>query len=396
MDPRLARIAEDPANQIFDVVFFPDRVYHQAYLNATRSSRYRYHVHEVRGYQELQCLKGQVFLDGAFLCHFLRIEYRGSRLTEVVRTKDRFLRNSCDAWIRLTDDSGRQAATDPQRLVTLHYDDWVNAFQAEIWSTLQTPATVRHDTAVLSMMGHGNQITRVSELDALMADETSIAKVEVAFREPSRYFPFGKAIGTDDLAWDNNFGRTHQAPIVNQPSATQNTVSDSNYLLDFQRGWYKQLGDVSPVEYRNAMMLGDANGRYTNPDAAADNIIQMRWLFQRELGGSMVFFHQVTIPPGKVEGNHQHVGSEELYFIIEGSGFAYLRVGDDPTLGDETNPKFPIVPREVFGLGMKNFFELPVEPGSMIFTKSGGMHGIRNPATSAGPLRFVAFLYHSS
>jgi hypothetical protein len=296
----------------------------------------------------------------------------------------------------LTDDSGRQAATDPQRLVTLHYDDWVNAFQAEIWSTLQTPATVRHDTAVLSMMGRGNQITRVPELDALMADETSIAKVEVAFREPSRYFPFGKAIGADDLAWDNNFGRTHQAPIVNQPSASQNTVSDSNYLLDFQRGWYKRLSDVSPVEYRNAMMLGDANGRYTNPDAAADNIIQMRWLFQRELGGSMVFFHQVTIEPGKVEGNHQHVGSEELYFIIEGSGFAYLRVGDDPTLGDETHPKFPIVPREVFGLGMKDFFELPVEPGSMIFTKSGGMHGIRNPATSAGPLRFVAFLYHSS
>jgi hypothetical protein len=45
---------------------------------------------------------------------------------------------------------------------------------------------------------------------------------------------------------------------------------------------------------------------------------------------------------------------------------------------------------------MKNFFELPVAPGSMIFTKSGGMHGIRNPGSSTGPLRFVAFLYHSS
>src|ERR1700730_3666252 len=134
MDPRLLRIADDPANQIFAVVFFPDRIYHQAYLNATRSPRYRYHVHEVRGYQELQCLKGQVFLDGAFLCHFLRIEYRGNRLTEEVRTKNRFLRNSCAAWIRLTDDQGRQAQTDGNRLVTLQYDDWVNAFQAEMWS----------------------------------------------------------------------------------------------------------------------------------------------------------------------------------------------------------------------------------------------------------------------
>ncbi len=396
MDPRLLRIADDPANQIFAVVFFPDRIYHQAYLNATRSPRYHYHVHEVRGYQELQCLKGQVFLDGTFLCHFLRIEYRATRLTEVVRTKDRFLRNSCSAWIRLTDNQGRQAETNGNRLVTLQYDDWVNAFQAEIWSTLEAPPTVRHDASVLSLMGRGNQITRVPELDALMADEVSIAKVELAFREPRHYFPFGKIIPDADLAWDNNFGRTHQAVIVPQPSAPQNTVQDLNYLLDFQRGWYKKLSDVNPVEYRNAMMLGDSNGHYTNPDADPNNIIQMRWLFQRELGGSMVFFHHVTISPGKVEGNHQHVGSEELYFIIEGSGFAYLRVGDDPALGDETNPKYPIVPREVFGLGMKNFFELPVAPGSMIFTKSGGMHGIRNPDTSTGPLRFVAFLYQSS
>jgi oxalate decarboxylase/phosphoglucose isomerase-like protein (cupin superfamily) len=38
--------------------------------------------------------------------------------------------------------------------------------------------------------------------------------------------------------------------------------------------------------------------------------------------------------------------------------------------------------------------ELPVRPGSIIFTKSGGMHGIRNAGVA--PLRFVAFLYHSS
>jgi hypothetical protein len=40
-------IQNTPDNQIFGIVFFPDRIYHAQYLNATRSSRYRYYVHEV-------------------------------------------------------------------------------------------------------------------------------------------------------------------------------------------------------------------------------------------------------------------------------------------------------------------------------------------------------------
>ena len=134
-----------------------------------------------------------------------------------------------------------------------------------------------------------------------------------------------------------------------------------------------------------------------NPDARDDNIIAMRWLFQRELGGSMIFFHEVTIPPGKVEGNHQHVGSEELYYIVAGSGIAYLRVGDDPATDakdDKGKDVFNTVSREVMGIGRKDFRELPVSAGCMIFTKSGGMHGIRN-TSKADDLKFVAFLYQS-
>jgi hypothetical protein len=41
MDPRFDDIAADPRNCLFSIVFFPDRVYHAAYLNATRSNRYR-------------------------------------------------------------------------------------------------------------------------------------------------------------------------------------------------------------------------------------------------------------------------------------------------------------------------------------------------------------------
>jgi mannose-6-phosphate isomerase-like protein (cupin superfamily) len=95
----------------------------------------------------------------------------------------------------------------------------------------------------------------------------------------------------------------------------------------------------------------------------------------------------VTIPPGKVEGTHQHIGSEELYYITEGSGLAYMRVGDDPK-----TDAFPTVEREVFGIGPRQFKQLPVSAGSVIFTKSGGMHGIRNPGSV--PLKFIAFLYH--
>ena len=102
----------------------------------------------------------------------------------------------------------------------------------------------------------------------------------------------------------------------------------------------------------------------------------------------MVFFHEVTIPIGKTEGTHQHFGSEELYYIVEGEGTAYMGDGDDPN-----NDKYPLVQRDVFGLGPRNFRQLPLKPGCVIYTKSGGMHGIHNTGTT--PLKFVAFLYHT-
>jgi oxalate decarboxylase/phosphoglucose isomerase-like protein (cupin superfamily) len=52
------------------------------------------------------------------------------------------------------------------------------------------------------------------------------------------------------------------------------------------------------------------------------------------------------------------------------------------------------VRRDIFGLGPKECRPVAVKPGSVIYTKSGGIHGIENP--NAQPLRFVAFLYHST
>jgi oxalate decarboxylase/phosphoglucose isomerase-like protein (cupin superfamily) len=120
-----------------------------------------------------------------------------------------------------------------------------------------------------------------------------------------------------------------------------------------------------------------------------DNVIEMRWLTQNEMGSQLVFFHEVTIPPGMVEGTHRHIGSEELYYIVSGEGVAYMGEGDDPATAS-----YPTVERSIFGIGIKKCKELPVKQGSVIYTKSGGIHGIRNPGTQ--PLKFVAFLYHSS
>jgi len=65
-----------------------------------------------------------------------------------------------------------------------------------------------------------------------------------------------------------------------------------------------------------------------------------------------------------------------------------MGVADDPT----TEP-YPTVARSVYTLGSRPCKELPVRPGSVLFTKSGGIHGIRNTGTA--PLKFVAFLYHT-
>jgi mannose-6-phosphate isomerase-like protein (cupin superfamily) len=380
MDPRFNEIFSTPENDIFKVVFYPDRIYHARYLNATRSRRYRYNVQEVRGKLDLIVIKGEVYMDGLFLSNFVRIEYRAGRLVELAREKGRFVRNELLAWVRLHADDQPAA----EAVVRLQYDRWVDAYQVEMWQTLEPPDGRRHDFQVLDMMGREGCITRAPALDLALVEVKRIRKVEVAFSENDRDLPFGYPIAPDQRQWDNNFISSHQEPRTTNPSDAANTVDDKNYMVTFQRGWFvPKARDVAPVRYRNGMM--DSG----NPDAADRNVIEMRWLLQREFGGSVVFFHEVTIPPGTVEGTHQHIGSEELYFITEGKGVAYMREGDDPSTA-----AYPTVTRNIYGIGPRDCKELPVEPGSIIFTKSGGMHGIRNNGTD--PLRFVAFLYHTA
>lgn len=376
MDPRFNSIFSSPANEIFKVVFFPDRIYHAQYLNATRSNRYRYHVQEVRGYADINILKGVVYLDGELISSFLRIEYRASRLVEAAREKGRILSSEILGEVTLIDSQARRLG--PKDL-KLQWDSWINSYQVELWSSLDPPPFQDHDYSVLDMMGYGGSITRIKDLAAAIQSIGEVTHVEIRFREPKTDFPSGEPI--TDPVYDNNFTRSHQEPRSAEPSAPENTVKDDCYYIDFKRTWHFNSKSVAPVRYRNAMMGPN------NPRANPNNIIEMRWLLQRELGGTNVFFHEVTLPPGTVEGAHQHIGSEELYYVTNGEGFGYTRDKDDPDTGESD-----MIELDVLGIGPKLFRKTPIGPGSLIFTKSGGMHAIENNGDT--DLRFVAILYH--
>lgn len=380
MDPRFNDIQTKPENEIFQVVFFPDRIYHARYLNATRSDRYRYNVQEVRGKEDIHVLKGEVYLDGRFLSNFLRIEYRSNRLVERAREQGRFLEGELLAYIKVIPENSDNEAEIMTKLI---YCPWIDAYQVEIWETLEPPRNNHHDFKVLDLMGYQSSITRIPSFNPALKEIQSLKQLELAFRENDRDLPFGYAI--NNPVWDNSYQRSYQVPNTSEPSSPENTVTTNNYFVDFQRGWFIQASDIAPVRYLNALIEENSE----DFDPTGENIIEMRWLIQREFGSSLVFFHEVIIPPGKTEGTHRHIGSEELYYIVEGEGLAYMAVGDDPKTND-----LPTVTKDIFGIGKRDCKELPVRPGSVIYTKSEGIHGIRNPGNT--PLKFVAFLYHTS
>lgn len=378
MDSRFNEIFDLPENNIFRVVFYPDRIYHAQYLAAARSRRYRYNVMEVRSQVDLTVMKGEVYRDELFMATFLRIEYRAHRLVEIAREQGRTLDCELLAYVKLLPN---EAALTAETTLRLRYAKNIDAYQVEVWSTLEGPNPTPHDFVVLDLMGWQGVITRIPAFDAALADIKDVKRIEIACRENDRDLPSGYQIGNPQ--WDNNLLRSYQVPNTPEPSSDANTVLTQNYLINFQRGWFLNAADVPVVRYRNPLMEDN------DADNHQDNVIEMRWILQRELGSNLVFFHEVIIPPGKVEGTHRHIGSEELYYIVEGTGIAYMGEHDDPALA-----AMPVVERSIFGIGMKRVRELPVGPGNVIYTKSGGIHGIRNPGTK--PLRFVAFLYHSA
>jgi hypothetical protein len=243
MHAQFDQLFTQPENSVFKVVFYPDRIYHAPYLNATRSERYRYNVREVRSQVDITVLKGEVYLDGQFLTNFVRVEYRASRLVEQARERNRFMRSQLLGWLKLYP---ADATEGPESSVALHYDRWINAYQVEIWATLDPPSTSTHDYRILDQMGYRGPITRIRDFDAVLTDIRQLKRVALAFRENDVIIPDGYHIGMPE--WDNNFLRSHEEPRTQQPSSSQNTVQDRNYLLDFQRDWYVPMSsDVQPV-----------------------------------------------------------------------------------------------------------------------------------------------------
>ena len=400
--PAFNKNFDAPWNKIFKIVFFPDRIYHAEYLNATRSPRYRYNVLEVRGRSDFTVLKAEVYLDGKFLCNALRLEYRAGRLAEQVRERGRLLGGEVMAWVELTH-ANPDLKDGLKRYVKMFFDAYVDAYQVEIWETLEAPPTASHSFKVLDQMGLHKPITAIPGFRPALRDIGNLVQVQVAFRETDVDRPLNYRLAPGNEGWDNDYTRSHQEPNEAAPNSAKNTIDDQHYFVNFQRGWVLDANEILPVLYQNAMMEPSSADYFQGPTPnpgekrvmeGDKNVMGMRWIIQRELGGTIVYFHQVEIPPGSVEGTHQHIGSEELYYFIEGEGIAYIGDGDDPVV----DAKYPLVEPtpDIYGLGPKPCRQVPVRPGITIFTKSGGIHGVRNPKTNKKPLKFVAFGYHSS
>lgn len=363
-----------PETDLSLVVEYPDLIFHAHHLAAAdRCHRYRYAITDVRDKHDITVLRGTVYLDGRRCADFLRIEYRASRLPSLVHGSGRGLGRQVLAWVRLDGDA--------EATLHLHYCTRIQAYEVELWSTLEPPDGASHDHSVLDLMGRDTPITRVRSLASKLADVARIDQVELAFCEPDHTDPDGKPI--TDPHWDNNY---HAAVFVAHsavPDDPANRVTSPNYLIDFTRGFFRPSGSVPPVLFQNWRMEA------SDPEASPNNVLSRRWLVQREGGSGLVYLVEGTLPPGGVEGCHRHVGAEELIYVVAGEGVAYVAAGD---LADAES--YPAVVRPTFGIGERPCRELPLGPGALLYTKSGGVHGLRN--TGPAPLTYVAFLYQTT
>jgi hypothetical protein len=377
-------------NKIFKIVFFPDRIYHAQYLNA-RAARYQYNVLEVRGDNDFIVLKEVYLMENSVQC--AAHEYRADA-RRVVRARTlRRRRVVCGADTRRSRNRRAQAlrqdTTTSMSMPTRSRSGDAGA-----------AADSSHSFKVLDQMGLHKPITAVPGFRRALRDLRRLTGVHVSFRETDIDRPFNYRIKPDNVGWDNDYFRSHQEPNRPEPNSPNNTIDDRLYFANFQRAFVLDAEAIPPVLYQNAMMEPTSSDYFTGspPEPGKldgdKNVMGMRWIIQRELGGTIVYFHQVIVPPGAVEGTHQHIGSEELYYFIEGEGIAYVGDGDDPAV-DAAYPLVDPTP-DIYGLGPKPCRRLPVRPGTTIFTKSGGMHGVRNPKANPRPLKFVAFGYHTS
>ena len=90
-------------------------------------------------------------------------------------------------------------------------------------------------------------------------------------------------------------------------------------------------------------------GEYSSGYHGGDGPFFRRTLLSNVPGSAFKYVRDITIPVGTIIGEHGHLGDEEVYFIISGTGIMNVD-GEEKTIG----------------------------PGSAVLTLSGSVHSIRN------------------
>ena len=287
-------------------------------------------------------LKGEVYSTALFLSNLLRVEYRAGRLTEVAREKRRgSCATSCgrDQAVRSGSDVGRRPAPARRRRFMLHYDSWIDAYQVRDLGDARAAARARPTISRCSIRSAATgPITACRRSRTSSATSSALRRLELVVPRERRR----SAVRLSDRQRRNGTTTTCatiRCRSTQQPSDHQNTV-DGQLLPDRfpARPLLHELDESRRCATATAMMDARQPGR-----ARDDNIIEMRWVLQREFAGSVVFFHKVTIPPGAIEGTHQHIGTEELYCIVEGRGSPTWATATIPA-----NETYPLVdPRDL-------------------------------------------------
>ena len=243
-------------------------------------------------------------MDDAFYTNFVRIEYRSARLVEAMRIEGRLQGNAVRARVRFYFDDAKRDLTKPQTLnegdplVRLYYCPWIDAYQMEMWGTLEVPSGDYHAPGRAHDDGAERRDHGVPQLQRFLDDVKRIREIDLEFLEDNVMTPSGYLLPDTATKTDDFYFRNLQVPNTQNPSDQGNTVAKASYTLNFDRGFFiPDASQVLPVRYRNAMMMQD------NPDRGDGNVIEMRWLLQDEFGFRARVLPRGTIPPSTGRGH---------------------------------------------------------------------------------------------
>lgn len=138
--------------------------------NAALSARYSYSFLFGTHRSPITVVVSEVYLDGRFLCHCLRLECVREQRWESLPPGSLF------AKIQLFFEEGIPS---PPGFIKLYQDSRNASYQAEIWETLEPHNSRGHDLKVQSLMGYGGPITRDRSLGNALNNLPQLKRVKV-------------------------------------------------------------------------------------------------------------------------------------------------------------------------------------------------------------------------